>query len=308
MRESLLQGQQLLERAIVLDPAFAQARALFSFLLFYECANFPENAVANLDRALGLAQQALTLDPQLADGSIALGAVYTQAGRNEEAIRALRRGVELAPNSDLAWDILGYAYHYAGLIDQAEAALHRAEILNPTSRRLRWLHARMLLYLDRTAEAIDEMRFAETMDHAKALAHLGKFLYYDGRMDEADRVFARAVQLNASQHEPAVSILAAYPPASRGERHRIDRAVLEQRPTDVFDGDQAYWIGGIFALLGEKETACTWLHRAVDLGNHNYTFFRRDRNYGRLRGDQEYEGILAGVRREWERYRQLFGR
>src|SRR5439155_19796206 len=113
---------------------------------------------------------------------------------NEDAVRTLRRAVELAPNSDLAWDMLGYAGHYAGLLDLAEDAYRRAQTLNPTSRRLRWMHARLLLYLGRAPEAIDEMAFARTLDHAKAEAHLGKFLYYEGRIEEADRVFDSALE------------------------------------------------------------------------------------------------------------------
>jgi serine/threonine protein kinase/Tfp pilus assembly protein PilF len=307
-RHCLEQGQRLLEQAIALDPNFAHAHALLSFLNFYESANFSDKAPENLQRARASAQRALAIDPNLPDGWIALGAMYSQTGQNEDAIRTLRRGVELAPNSDLAWDLLGYAYHYAGLVELAESSYRRARVLNPTSRRLYWLHARMLLYVDRTAEAIDVMRFAWSMDHAKALAHLGKFLYYAGQMEEAERVLARALELNGDQKDPAILLLAAYLPASRGQRDRITPWVLARQPAESFDGDDAYWTGGVYALLGEKDPALAWLRRAVARGNHNYPFFHRDRNYRALRGDPDYEAILGEVRRHWERYKQLFGR
>ena len=306
LRESLRRGQQLLERAIAIDPAFAHAHALLSLLLFYESANFTENAEANLARAQNTAERALALDGELADGWIALGGAYSQAGRNEDAVRTLKRGAELAPNSDFAWDMLGYACHYAGLLELAEESYRRAEMLNPTSRRLRWMHARMLLYLGRTPEATREMSFARTMDHAKAQAYLGKFLYYEGRLDEAERVFASALRLNEELQEPAGPTFAAYLFAARGERDRIDPMLFALRPDQSFDGDHAYWLGGVFALLGEKDRALAWLRRAVELGNHNYPWFSRDRNYDRLRGEPEYETIIAGVRHQWERYRALF--
>ncbi len=44
----------------------------------------------------------------------------------------------------------------------------------------------------------------------------------------------------------------------------------------------------------------------VDLGNHNYPWFARDKNYDRLRGDADYERILTQVHAEWDRYRRLF--
>ncbi len=102
-------------------------------------------------------------------------------------------------------------------------------------------------------------------------------------------------------------MLAAYLFASKGDRRRIEPWILELRPEQSADGDQAYWIGGIRALLGEKEASLTWLRRAAALGNHNYPWFARDKNYDRLRGDADYERIMAGIRREWERYVQLFG-
>ncbi len=221
-------------------------------------------------------------------------------------MRTLRRGVELAPNSDVAWDMLGYAYHYAGLVDLAEDAYRRAHALHPTSRRLRWMHARMLLYLGRTPEATNEMAFARGLDHAKAEAYLGKFLYYEGRTAEAEQVFPTALRHNEELQEPAVPVLAAYLYASRGERQRIDPMIFTLRTDESFDGDQAYWLGGVFALLGDKERALAWLRRAVELGNHNYPWFSRDRNYDRLRGEPEYEDIIAAVRRKWEHYRDLF--
>jgi TolB-like protein/Tfp pilus assembly protein PilF len=308
LRSDLEQGQQLLHRALAIDPGFAHAHALLSLLLFYESVNFTEHAAVNLERSRVSAEQAIAIDQHLADGWIALGGGYAQAGRLEDGIRTLRRGVELAPNSDFAWDMLGYAYHYAGLVDLAESAYRRTRTLNPTSRRLRWMHGRMLLYLGRTADAVDEMSFARSLDNSKAKAHLGKFLYYDGRTEEAARVFDRALELNEEQQDRVVPVLAAFLYAAQGARHRIDPSILAMRPADYFDGDQAYWIGGVFALLGEKAAALEWLDRAVALGNHNYPWFRRDKNYDRLRGDPNYERIIETVRRNWERYSELFGR
>jgi hypothetical protein len=105
----------------------------------------------------------------------------------------------------------------------------------------------------------------------------------------------------------SVRVLAAYLYASRGERDRIDPGVLSGQPSDVTDGDEAYWIGGVHALLDEREAALAWLRRAVEVGNHNAPWFARDRNYQHLRGNAEYEQIMADVRRRSDRYRQLFG-
>ena len=306
LRSSLQQGQKLAEEAIALDPSFAHAHALLGFLIVLEVANFSEGMAEHLRRAEERGQQACTLDPQLADGWIALGGAYAQGGRNEDAIRTLRRALALAPNHELALDTLGYAYHYAGLNELAEQAFRQCRTLDPTARRLTWMHGRMLLYLGRISEAVDGMRWALSTEHAKALALLGKFLYYDGKLDEAERAFSRALAADPQINDPAIAQLAAYLPASRGERHKIHPDVLAQQPGRISDGDQAYWIGGVHALLGEKDAALAWLSRAVELGNHNAPWFERDRNYNGLHSDPEYQRILGHARRQWQHYRQLF--
>ncbi len=307
--ESIHQGRRMVEQAIAKDPAFPQAYALLSDFYVMESANLTENATANLGRGEEAAQQAIRLNPRLPEAYNALGAVYTEAGRNIEAIQTLRRALSLAPNSDWALDLLGYAYHYTGLLEQAEQAYRRSVQLNPTTRRIYYMHARMLLYLGRAREAEQEMRrvLAQSPDQFKAMAYLGEFLYYQGKLEEAEPVIARAVELGRPSGDDVPLWFSAFLHASRGERNKIDPKLFKMLPKEVIDGDLAYWTGGMYALLGENAQALTWFRRAVELGNHNYPWFEHDKNYDNLRGDPEYQRIMADVRRHWEHYRELFG-
>ncbi len=155
----------------------------------------------------------------------------------------LREAVALAPNSALAWKQLGYIYHYAGLIDQAEAGFRRGRDLDPTPPQSYWMHGRMLSFIS----------------------------------------------------------------ASRGERDRIDPRIFRYRPEEVVDGDLAEWIGAVYALLGEKQSAVAWLRRAVQVGNHNFPWFQRDKNWDKLRGDAEFQRIMLEVQGYWKHYNELFG-
>jgi hypothetical protein len=101
-------------------------------------------------------------------------------------------------------------------------------------------------------------------------------------------------------------MLAAFLYASRHQREKIDRRILQYRPEQMIDSDGASWIGGIYALLGDRQRAIDWLHRAVALGYANYPWFERDKNYDSLRGDPEYQRIMAGVRQRWEEYKKEF--
>ena len=307
--DSLRRGQEVLRQALKTDPSFADAHALLAMMYLLECANFRENAAANLLEGEKTARRALELNPNSAEGLLALGFGQGQAGRNAEAIRTLRQAVLQAPNSEFAWDLLGYVYHYAGLNELAERAYRRSLELDPTTPRIYWMRSRMLLYLGRVQEAEQGIRQALAMhpDQFKAMAYLGEFLYYQGKFEEAEPILRRAVELGRNSGDAAPVLMAAFLYASRGERDRIDPNLLQEKPENVADGDRAYWIGSIYALLGDKAHALAWLGRANDLGDHNYQWFARDKNWDKLRGDREYERMLADIRVHSDRYRQEFG-
>jgi len=308
-RESLREGRRLLQQALEVDPTFTDAEAMLSDMYLMEAANFEENAAANLHLAAEAAERALRQNPSSLAALQSMGDIYAETGQNAQAIRTLRQTVALAPNSETSWDFLGYAYHYAGLVEQAEQAYRRSRQLNPTTTRIYWMHGRMLLYIGRPDEAEHVMRqaLAANPDQFKAMAFLGEFLYYQGKTAEAEPILNRAVQLGKNNGDMVPLWLSAFLYASRGERQKINPSLFEYKPQDVIDGDVAYWAGSMYALLGERDKAMVWLKRAVELGNQNYPWFQRDKNWDKLRNDPEYQRMMAQVRRQWEQVTAEFG-
>ena len=58
-------------------------------------------------------------------------------------------------------------------------------------------------------------------------------------------------------------------------------------------------------MLGERQQALTWMRRAVQVGNHNYPWFRRDKNWDSLRNNPDYQSIMEEVRHNWEGYQRV---
>jgi eukaryotic-like serine/threonine-protein kinase len=304
----LHKGQKAALRATELDPNFADAYAALAQMYAFEGANSAEGGAALLKKAEATAQQALKINPQSTEGLVALGSILGETGREAEAIRTLRRALVLAPNSDIAWGISAYSYYYAGLNNLAERAYGHVIQMNPAALEPHWMHARMLLYLGRTQEAEQEMRqlLASHPDQFKALTQLGEFLYYEGKLDEAAQTMDRAVQLEAGSSDSGAVFNAAVVHAARREPQKIDPRILRYRPEQVSDADYAYYLGGTYALLGNREQALVWLKRTVELGDVNYEWFQRDKNYDSLRGDVEYQAIMAGVKQKWQEYKKEF--
>jgi serine/threonine protein kinase/Flp pilus assembly protein TadD len=306
--ESIEKGRRLVLHAISLDKNFADAWALLGNLYALQATNFIPNAEANLKQVELAAQNALRINPQSTEGLIALAGAYAEGGREQEAIHSARQAVAQAPNNETAWQMLGYSCYYAGLNELSEQAYRRLIELNPTLIQPHWMRARMLLYMGRAPEAEQEMRqvVARVPDHYKALAYFGGVLYYEGKLDEAEPYLDRAVSLAHDSGDKTAQQMAGFLYASRNQRNKIDPALLQARPEQVIDGDGAYWTGGIYALLGDKAHALTWLKRAVALGDTNYPWFERDKNYDSLRSDPDYQTIMAGVREKWEGYKKEF--
>jgi TolB-like protein/tetratricopeptide (TPR) repeat protein/predicted Ser/Thr protein kinase len=307
--QSIESGKRLLLHAISLDKNFSDAYALLAQFYAFESANFVKNAGANLKHAEAAAQNALAINPESVEGLVALGGTYGEEGRNAEAIRLLRRAVTLAPNSEFAWQMLGYAYYYSGLNELAENAYVRVGELNPTPLQPRWMHARMLLYLGRKDEAERQMRelVAQNPGQFKALAYFGSILYYQGKYDEAQRILDQATLLGRDSDDDSARMMAGFLYASRNQRDKIDPRIFRYRPDQIVDGDGAYWTAGIYALLGDRKAALNWLRRTIELGDVNYPWFERDTNFDRLRSDPEYQAIMGGVRQRWEGYEKEFG-
>ena len=225
-----------------------------------------------------------------------------------EAIRTARRAVAVAPNNENAWQMLGYAYYYAGLNERSEKAYRRIIELNPALLQPHWMHARMLLYSGKMQEADQEMRqlVLKNPDQFKALAYFGAILYYEGKLDEAQVIFERSLHLAGDSTDGTAQMMAGFLFASENQRQKISPGLLKYHPDEIIDGDGAYWIGGIHALLGERQLALAWLKRTVELGDVNYPWFERDKNYESLHSDPEYQTILTGVRQRWEAYKNEF--
>jgi serine/threonine protein kinase/tetratricopeptide (TPR) repeat protein len=303
--DSLKKGQELLLQATSLDSNFSDAYALLAQMYGFEGTNFLGSSTESLQKGEAAAKTAVRINPEAAEGLTALAGIYSEQGREHESISLLRQALALAPNSPMAWQMLAYSYYYGGLNELAEQGYRRVVELSPTTAQPHWMHARMLLYVGRMAEAEQELRelVAKNPDQFKALAYLGNVLFYEGKLDEAKDILKRAEELSGGSSDYTAAIMAGFLYASRQQLERIDPRILQISPEQVVDGDQAYWTGGICALLGQREHALRWLRRAVALGDVNYPWFQKDKTYDSLRGDPEYQAIMADVKKKWEGYR-----
>jgi tetratricopeptide (TPR) repeat protein len=174
--EANTQARQLYEKALELDPQYAEAYQALGYTYLREWMAQWSPLPQNLDRAFELEQKALVLDPSLpfahvllgwvflwkdrqyeqavaeaeraialdpnnADSYIALAEILTCQGRSEEAIGWMQEAIRLNPRYPALYlRILGTAYYWTGRTEEAIAAFKRALARNPN-----WLAAHFFL-------------------------------------------------------------------------------------------------------------------------------------------------------------------
>ncbi|MBI5691947.1 MAG: TIR domain-containing protein [Verrucomicrobia bacterium] len=226
--EGYRQAEQLLNRAIKLEPRFARAHAaladVWAVRSFPLSGTFSQRHSPLLARTIAKAEQAVALDENSAEAHASLGHSLGQAWRFPEALRALRRAIELNPNYASAHQWLGRALLAQGRLDEGLAALQRAAELDPLSHRILDNYSDALKHTGRPGEAWAVLRRAASLQpsgvqiRCKQTAILATL----GRRDEA-LAAARALAADAEAEEPdyrystAIGVLCAFGETAEAE-------------------------------------------------------------------------------------------
>jgi adenylate cyclase len=191
-KEANEQARRLLEKAVEIDPMYAQAYSVLGWTYwlewFYRWHRTPETlaragelgqrAIAldsdlpgphillgfvyvwqrHHDQAIVEAERAIALNPNDAEGYFALGNILIFAGRYEEAIELVKQAMRLNPRSPLSYLLnLGFAYRMAGRYEEAVVPLKKALTLNPNFVPARFALAICYVELGKEEEGRAEM-------------------------------------------------------------------------------------------------------------------------------------------------------
>jgi adenylate cyclase len=130
-KEATLQARQWLERAVALDPTYAEAYAYLGVTYFHEWF-FRWNFVPEvLDRAVELEQKALTLDEFLSGPHTVLGIIYLFKKQYEQALVEARRALALDPNNAENLTQIGQILAFSGQPQEGIVLVEKAMRLNP---------------------------------------------------------------------------------------------------------------------------------------------------------------------------------
>jgi adenylate cyclase len=161
-RDGNAKAREMFEKAIELDPKYADAYANFAgnYYMGWVLALNPDRT-AN-DHAQYLAQQALKLDDSLPLAHNVLAYIDVQEGQLDHALTEAQRVIALDPNSAAGYSALAEVLSIKGKADEALAAIEKAMRLDPrsTSNNYLWQQGRAYSQLGRWEEGIAALKRA----------------------------------------------------------------------------------------------------------------------------------------------------
>ncbi len=244
-----LNAQKYLREAVRLDPKFALAWALLSFVdaRGYR-TQFLQPTVALREEARQAAETALTLQPNLGEAILSTGFYHYACLKDyDTAVRYFEEARTLMPDSSRIPESLAYVARKQGEWDRSETYFNEAERLDPRNVSLLTQHA--LSYKDRRL-------FPEAWRKLEQIVNITP--------DDVDTIVEKAVIAQAEGDLPRASALLASVQPAADDTNALEtqayQSILERRPAQIisrlkellakpdpalgfYKGELRFWLG-----------------------------------------------------------------
>ncbi len=222
-RENNPLARNLFIEATRLDPDFALAYGMQGWThLFDQMNGWSETPEESLKKALGLANQALEIDPDLPLGYFVRGLAYRNLGNWNSALSSLEKAIAVEPNYANAHVLLSSLLYYAGRPEEGLSRIQHAIRLEPHHPYNYTFHLGQAYFiLGRYQEAIST--FQKTLEKNSAAERAKVWLAASyaqaGNLDDAEWE-AEEVLINNPEFSPERFLL-AFPFKNQNDRDNL---------------------------------------------------------------------------------------
>jgi len=294
--DSLKKAKPFFERAIELDPNFAEAYIGLADtinLMTDESAKFDSTFDEGYKKAEKLISKALAINPNLAEAHAAQGWIQSRYYWNlPEAEKSLLKAVELNPNVPNFYIWLASINHYRGNLKTGIEFSQKALELDPTfSQGIIYL-ALSYAYDGQCEKAVELFprmaQYAE--DHAQKLQNEGNILAMCGRCQEAVPALLEAKKTYPNGRVVAFSLGDCYARANQREQAEAELKILD---SGSFNGNTVLGKIIIFNALGEMEKALDLFSQYYKMKNPRLLKINFDPRLKNLRNTPRYKQLIS---------------
>jgi tetratricopeptide (TPR) repeat protein len=298
--ESIRSSVPLFAKAVERDPGYAAAWAALSESLLVSSVFglvSPGDSIARMKEA---AAQAVRLNDHLPEAHVAQGAVMSILDWDWSAgERELQHAVQLAPTDPAAHVAYGLQLACRRMLDAAMAEIECALELDPallfTNFALGWMHS----ICGRHDEAMVQHRLVAQLAPDFPLsylglgwAHIGKGLFHD-----AIAHFTNASNLLRSR--TLLSGCLGYCYARSNDRDEaLRQLLLLDNSNREDDSSRHMWpvsAASIYAGLGDKDRALTYLEEAVEARNTSVPLRTLNPEFNSIRTEPRFQALLRNM-------------
>jgi DNA-binding winged helix-turn-helix (wHTH) protein/TolB-like protein len=293
---------KMLEKSTEIDPTYAPAWA-------YLGASYTSDAAFELGgreqyrRAQAAYERALAMRPNLLDAQMFLANLLVDTGKVEQAVPLLRDALKTNGNYAFAHWELGYAYRFAGMLDESVAECERARQLDPFVKANGSV-LNTYLYLGQYRKFLESL---PVDDSSFILFYRGFGEFHEKAFDQASSDFDRAYALEPTLYTGIGKALSD----SIHQRNAEGRELLSElekqiKERGVGDPEASYKIAQAYAVLGDKISAIRVLRTSVEAGFFSYPYIADDPLLNHLHQEPEFTEILNVARQRHDAFKNSF--
>jgi tetratricopeptide (TPR) repeat protein len=293
---------KMLEESTEIDSNYAPAWAYLG-ASYNSDAAFELGGREQYRRAEAAYERALALRPNLLDAQMFLANLLVDTGKVEQAVPLLRDALKTNANNAAAHWELGYAYRFAGMLDESVAECERARQLDPLVKANGSV-LNAYLYLGQYQKFLESL---PVDDSSFILFYRGFGEFHEKNFDQASKDFDRAYELDPTLYAEIGKAL-----SDSIHQHRVEGLELlsglerQIRERGVGDPEATYKIAESYAVLGDKISAIRALRTSVESGFFSYPYLSRDPLLNGLRSEPEFEQIVNIARQRHETFKSSF--
>jgi eukaryotic-like serine/threonine-protein kinase len=255
--ESFDKANQLMRKAVEIDPNYADAQIGFAFSLI-QSINFgfktAEDVASEAEHAI---ERAMAIDPERGRAYTLRGQLLWLRGDIAGCLEAHKRAVELSPNDGFIRTNNSWMLMAEGRYDEGVREGEKAVELDPLSHYARcnlmgWYYA-VGRFADSRAEAGRILELDSTW--GPAYEHLYRISYHEGKLEEAI-AHARKMCALYSRGKIKVPDHVSWPEFRDWDLRTLDHMAR-------IDGSYSGWAATDFAMFCEKQKAFHWLEVAA---------------------------------------------
>ena len=303
----------LLQQSVDLDDKYAPA---WTYLgeMYNQLANYGIDPWVNLDKAEKALIKSFDLNPNFESSYGIIISLFTDLNRIIEAYSYGIKGLRSYPKNPIIFDGLGYAFRYAGLLDESAEFYSKASSFLFDPERIvsaKLYETRGYLYSGNYIKSREMMNDVIKYSKEKEVKISSYHLFYDGidylynnDQKNAFRRFDETYKIDPLQIFAQYGQI--YKLLTLGQNQKALEFINKIEKINIHDGEQTYRFIQFYSQLGQKKKALEKMKLTIERGFFPYPYFVSDKFLDPIRSEPQFSELMKIIKAKHIEFKTLY--